>query len=44
MPLRFAQFGIAGASLALVTALLVLSGAHGQSSRPSFILTRPEAA
>jgi Domain of unknown function (DUF4386) len=44
MPRRFAQFGIAGRSLALVTALLVLFGAYTQSSGTSFILTLPEAA
>ncbi len=43
VPRRFAQFGIAGGSLALVTALLVLFGAYGQSSGPSFVLTLPEA-
>jgi len=43
VPRRFAQFGILGGSLALVTALLVLFGAYGQSSGPSFILTLPEA-
>jgi Domain of unknown function (DUF4386) len=43
VPRRFAQFGIAGGSLALVTALLVLFGAYDQSSGPSFILTLPEA-
>jgi hypothetical protein len=44
VPRRFAQFGLAGGSLALVTALLVLFGAYDQSSGPSFILTLPEAA
>ena len=44
VPRRFAQFGIAGGSLALVTALLVLFGAYKQSSGASFILTLPEAA
>jgi hypothetical protein len=43
VPRRFAQFGIFGGSLALVTALLVLFGAYDQSSGPSFILTLPEA-
>ena len=43
VPRRFAQFGIAGGSLALVTALLVLFGAYDQSSAQSFILTLPEA-
>ncbi len=43
VPRRFAQFGIAAGSLALVTALLVLFGAYDQSSGASFILTLPEA-
>src|SRR6478736_4594148 len=43
VPRRFAQFGVAGGSLALVTALLVLFGAYDQSSGASFILTLPEA-
>ena len=43
VPRRFAQFGIAGGSLALVTALLVLFGAYAQTSGASFILTLPEA-
>jgi hypothetical protein len=43
VPRRFGQFGVAGGSLALVTALLVLSGAYDQSSGASFILTLPEA-
>jgi len=43
VPRRFAQFGIAGGSLALVTALLVLFGAYDQTSGASFILTLPEA-
>ena len=43
VPRRFAQFGIVGGSLALVTALLVLFGAYDQSSGESFILTLPEA-
>jgi hypothetical protein len=38
-----AQLGVAGGSLALVTALLVLFGAYDQSSAQSFILTLPEA-
>jgi hypothetical protein len=42
VPRRFAQFGIAGGSLALVTALLVLFGAYKQSAGASFILTLPE--
>ena len=44
VPRRFAQFGVAAGSLALVTALLVLFGAYAQSSGASFILTLPEAA
>jgi hypothetical protein len=40
---RHAQFGVAGGSLALVTALLVLFGAYDQTSGASFILTLPEA-
>jgi Domain of unknown function (DUF4386) len=43
VPRRFAQFGIFGGSLALVTALLVLFGAYDQTSGPSFVLTLPEA-
>ena len=43
VPRRFAQFGLAGGSLALVTALLVLFGAYDQTSGASFILTLPEA-
>ena len=43
VPRRFAQFGMFGGSLALVTALLVLFGAYDQSSGASFILTLPEA-
>src|ERR1700744_5263021 len=43
VPRRLAQLGIAGGSLALVTALLVLFGAYDQSSGASFILTLPEA-
>jgi hypothetical protein len=42
VPRRFAQFGVAGGSLALVTALLVLFGAYKQSAGASFILTLPE--
>jgi uncharacterized protein DUF4386 len=43
VPRRFAQFGMVGGSLALVTALLVLFGAYDQISVPSTILTAPEA-
>jgi hypothetical protein len=43
VPRRFAQFGIAAGSLALLTALLVLFGAYDQVSGPSGILTFPEA-
>jgi Domain of unknown function (DUF4386) len=43
VPRRFAQFGIAAGSLALVTAILVLFGAYKQISGPSTILTAPEA-
>ena len=43
VPRRFAQFGMFGGSLALVTALLVLFGAYDQTSGASFILTLPEA-
>jgi uncharacterized protein DUF4386 len=43
VPRRFAQFGMLGGSLALVTALLVLFGAYDQTSGASFILTLPEA-
>ena len=39
VPRRFAQFGIAAGSLALVTAILVLFGAYEQVSGPSTILT-----
>jgi hypothetical protein len=39
VPRRFAQFGIVGGSLALVTALLVLFGAYKQSAAASFFLT-----
>jgi hypothetical protein len=42
VPRRLAQLGVAGGSLALVTALLVLFGAYTQSSGASFILTLPE--
>jgi Domain of unknown function (DUF4386) len=44
VPRRFAQFGIAAGSLALLTALLVLFSAYGQTSGASFVLTLPEAA
>ena len=43
VPRRFAQFGMFGGSLALVTALLVLFGAYDQTSGASFVLTLPEA-
>jgi hypothetical protein len=43
VPRRFAQFGVVGGSLALVTATLVLFGAYDQISGPSTILTLPEA-
>jgi Domain of unknown function (DUF4386) len=43
VPRRFAQFGMFGGSLALITAILVLFGAYDQSSGASFILTLPEA-
>jgi Domain of unknown function (DUF4386) len=43
VPRRFAQFGMAAGSLALVTATLVLFGAYDQVSGPSGILTFPEA-
>lgn len=43
VPRRFAQFGMAAGSLALVTALLVLFGAYDQVSGASGILTFPEA-
>jgi len=43
VPRRFAQFGMLGGSLALVTALLVLFGAYDQTSGASFVLTLPEA-
>lgn len=44
VPRRFAQFGMAAGSLALVTAVLVLFGAYKQVSGTSGILTFPEAA
>ena len=44
VPRRFALFGMAAGSLALVTALLVLFGAYDQVSSTSGILTFPEAA
>jgi len=44
VPRRFAQFGMAAGSLALLTALLVLFGAYDQVSGPSALLTAPEAA
>jgi hypothetical protein len=43
VPRRFAQLGVVGGSLALVTAMLVLFGAYDQTSGASFILTLPEA-
>ena len=43
VPRRFAQFGIAAGSLALLTAILVLFGAYKQVSGPSTILMLPEA-
>jgi Domain of unknown function (DUF4386) len=43
VPRRFALFGIAAGSLALVTAILVLFGVYDQVSGPSGILTAPEA-
>ena len=43
VPRRFAQFGMAAGSLALLTAILVLFGAYDQVSGPSGILTFPEA-
>jgi Domain of unknown function (DUF4386) len=42
-PRRFAQFGMFGGSLALITALLVLFGAYDQTFGASFVLTLPEA-
>src|SRR5437764_13870888 len=44
VPRRFAQFGMAAGSLALLTALLVLFGVYDQVSGPSAVLTFPEAA
>jgi hypothetical protein len=44
VPRRFAMFGIAAGSLALLTALLVLFGAYDQVSGTSAVLTFPEAA
>jgi hypothetical protein len=44
VPRRFAQFGVAAGSLALLTALLVLFGAYSQVSGTSALLTFPEAA
>jgi hypothetical protein len=44
VPRRFALFGIAAGSLALLTALLVLFGAYDQVSGTSGVLTFPEAA
>ena len=43
VPRRFAQFGMAAGSLALITAILVLFGAYKQVSGTSGILTFPEA-
>jgi hypothetical protein len=43
IPRRFAQFGMAAGSLALITAILVLFGAYDQVSGTSGILTLPEA-
>jgi hypothetical protein len=43
VPRRFAQFGMVGGSLALITAILVLFGTYDQISGPSTILTAPEA-
>ena len=43
VPRRFAQFGMAAGSLALVTAILVLFGAYKQVSGTSGIMTFPEA-
>jgi uncharacterized protein DUF4386 len=42
VPRRFAQFGMFGGSLALITALLVLFGRLRPQSGASFILTLPE--
>jgi hypothetical protein len=44
IPRRFALFGIAAGSLALLTALLVVFGAYDQVSGTSAVLTFPEAA
>jgi hypothetical protein len=44
VPRRFAQFGMAAGSLALLTAVLVLFGAYDQVSGTSGVLTFPEAA
>jgi Domain of unknown function (DUF4386) len=44
VPRRFAQFGMAAGSLALLTAVLVLFGAYKQVSGTSAVLTFPEAA
>jgi len=44
VPRRFAQFGIAAGSLAMLTALLVLFGVYKQVSGTSAVLTFPEAA
>jgi hypothetical protein len=44
VPRRFAQFGVAAGSLALLTAVLVLFGAYDQVSGTSAVLTFPEAA
>jgi hypothetical protein len=43
LPRRYAQFGMAAGSLALLTAVLVLFGAYDQVSGTSAILTLPEA-
>jgi hypothetical protein len=43
VPRRFAQFGMAAGSLALLSAILVLFGAYDQVSGTSGILTLPEA-
>ncbi|MBV8733516.1 MAG: DUF4386 domain-containing protein [Solirubrobacterales bacterium] len=44
VPRRFAQFGMAAGSLALLTALLVLFGAYKQVSGTGALLSFPEAA
>jgi hypothetical protein len=44
VPRRFALFGMAAGSLALLTALLVLFGAYDQVSGRAAVLTFPEAA